>query len=50
MNKTPKTRLTLRGKIVLGLIVLVLAYLVATRLWFTGGGWCIGTLNECLIP
>jgi hypothetical protein len=46
-------RLTKRGRIVLIYAPLSLAILyaivwISSRLWWTGTGYCIGTLVECL--
>lgn len=41
-------RLTRRGKIVLGIALAVLIYLVATRVWWVGDGWCLNEMDKCL--
>jgi hypothetical protein len=41
-------KLTRRGKILIGIIIAVMAYLIATRLWWDGAGWCWGTIEKCL--
>lgn len=45
-------KLTRRGRVVLiytpaGLALTGLIVWIATRLWWTGEGYCIGTLLEC---
>ncbi len=47
-------KLTKRGEIVLwlGLLTLVAGLIfgifkVSTSLWWTGGGYCVGTVEEC---
>lgn len=41
-------KLTRRGKIVLGVALAVLIYLIATRVWWVGDGWCFGVMEKCL--
>jgi hypothetical protein len=45
----PKQRLTKRGKIVLGIALVILIWFVATRLWWTGTGFCVGDVVSCVI-
>lgn len=40
-------KLTRRGKIVLGVILAVLIYLISTRLWWVGDHWCLGDVIKC---
>jgi hypothetical protein len=40
-------KLTRRGKIVLGIALAVLIYLVSTRLWWVGDHWCLDNVNKC---
>jgi hypothetical protein len=44
-------RITRRGRIVRALLIgagIALAlWFISTRIWWTGGGYCIGTLLEC---
>jgi len=44
-------RLNKRGRIVRAILIgagLALALWVAGNLWFTGEGWCIGSMSECV--
>ena len=41
-------KLTRRGKIVLGIVLAVLIYLVATRVWWVGDRWCFDVMEKCL--
>ena len=43
-----KQRLTRRGKIVLGLILAIAIYYVATHIWLTPAGYCFDTIDACL--
>lgn len=45
----PKQRLTKRGKIVLGVALVILAWFIGTRIWWTGDGFCIGDVVSCVI-
>jgi hypothetical protein len=40
-------KLTRRGKIVLGVALAVLIYLVSTRVWWVGDHWCLDNVNKC---
>ena len=44
-------RITRRGRIVRALLIgaaLALALWGAGHIWYTGEGWCIGSLSECV--
>jgi len=44
-------KLNKRGRIVRALLIgmaLALALWGAGNLWWTGGGWCIGSMSECV--
>lgn len=44
-------RITRRGRLVRAVLILAgvcLALWMASRLWWTGGGWCIGSMAECV--
>lgn len=45
-------KLTKRGKKARALLilggVLVLAWWMTSGLWWTGEGWCVGTMSECV--
>jgi hypothetical protein len=42
-------KITRKGKVVMGLIILTIAYLIATQIWWVGNGWCIGSVDKCLL-
>lgn len=44
-----KQRLTKRGKIVIGIALVILIWFVATQLWWTGHGFCVGDVVSCVI-
>lgn len=44
-------KLNRRGRIVRALLIgasLILALWLAGNLWFTGTGWCIGSMSKCV--
>jgi len=41
-------RLTNRGKAVLVIALGIVIYLVATRLWWDGDGFCFDVMEKCL--
>ncbi len=41
-------KLTRRGKIVLGILLAVAIYLVSTKVWWVGDGYCFGSIDKCL--
>jgi len=35
------------ARVVFWLAVLAVLYIIATQIWWTGGGYCFGTIEEC---
>jgi hypothetical protein len=48
MRRGDRVRLTKRGKAVLVIALAIVIYLVATRLWWDGDGFCFDVMEKCL--
>jgi hypothetical protein len=48
MRRGDRVRLTKRGKAVLVIALGIVIYLVATRLWWVGDGFCFDVMEKCL--
>ena len=45
-------KLTRRGRIVVALLIIAAfaaRYYVSTHVWWTGDGYCLGSVEECLV-
>jgi hypothetical protein len=41
-------KLTRRGKLVLGLALAALVYVISTKVWWVGDHYCFGSAEKCL--
>jgi len=40
-------KLTRRGKLVLGLALAALVYVISTKVWWVGDHYCFGSIEKC---
>lgn len=43
-----RVKLTRRGKLVLGLALAALVYVISTKVWWVGDHYCFGSAEKCL--